>query len=84
MDEAPSKGYVAWLGMRLAAEAERTERRQREIDLEAQLASARARLQSPRHRLAEVAGNAVKKLPLVWPVVRTVTEAVQRWEARRR
>ena len=43
----------------------------------------RQRLRSPRHRIADAAGNAIQKIPVIWPIVSALTEAVLRWERRR-
>jgi glycosyltransferase involved in cell wall biosynthesis len=82
-EAAPSKGYVAFLAMRLA-ESGTTDSQRTAPALEAQLEWMRERMNSPRHRIAEALGNALQKIPVVWPIVASVTEAVLRWERRRR
>jgi hypothetical protein len=49
-----------------------------------ELADVRERLRSPRHRIADSVGNAIQKIPLVWPVIAWLTEAVLARERRRR
>jgi hypothetical protein len=84
MDAAPSKSYVGYLAMRVAA-AERNEISVREPrpDVIVELRLLRERLRSPRHRIAETLGTAIQKIPIVWPIVSRATEAVLRWEKRR-
>jgi len=65
--------YLAWLGMTQVD----LERRMRE--LEATIERQRALLDSPRHRIAGAVGDALQKIPVVWPVVAGVTEAVLHW-----
>jgi hypothetical protein len=51
--------------------------------LQRELDGLRERLHSPRHRIADALGNAIQKMPVVWPLVRSVTEALLRREQRR-
>ena len=79
-----SKGYIASLAMALTESMAREQRTsQRLSEVEAELESVRSRLRSPRHRIAEALGNAIQKIPVVWPVVARATEAILRWERRR-
>jgi GT2 family glycosyltransferase len=79
-----SKGYVASLAMALTESMAREQRTsQRLSEVEAELESVRSRLRSPRHRIAEALGNAIQKVPVVWPAVARATEAILRWEQRR-
>jgi GT2 family glycosyltransferase/glycosyltransferase involved in cell wall biosynthesis len=79
-----SKGYVASLAMALSESMAREQRTsQRLSEVEAELESMRSRLRSPRHRIAEALGNAIQKVPVVWPAVARTTEAILRWERRR-
>ena len=79
-----SKGYVASLAMELADSVTREQRtRQRLAEVEADLDSMHARVRSPRHRIADALGDAIQKIPVVWPAVARATEAILRWERRR-
>jgi hypothetical protein len=79
-----SKGYVASLASSLAEIAAREQpTRQQLAESEAALESMRARLRSPRHRIADTLGNAIQKIPVVWPAVAKATNAVLRWQQRR-
>ncbi|MBZ5559713.1 MAG: hypothetical protein LAO77_20800, partial [Acidobacteriia bacterium] len=75
----PERAYVAFLATRLAGTsavdataAQTLTRLQHELD------TLKERFRSPRHRIAEVVANAIQKTPLLWPLVRSVTEAVLR------
>jgi len=82
---APSPRYVAALAMSLAeAESREARLRLRAEEAEAQLQSVRQRLKSPRHRIADVVGNAIQRIPVLWPLLARVTEAALRREGRRR
>jgi glycosyltransferase involved in cell wall biosynthesis len=80
MTDEPDRRYVAWLAMQLAEETEPL--RERVRALEAEVASLRERLRSPRHRVADTAAGGLQKIPVVWPIVARVTDAVLRREAR--
>lgn len=75
----PGRGYVAFLATRLAETAtvdatagQTLQKLQHELD------GLKERFRSPRHRIAEAVANAIQKTPLLWPLVRSVTEAVLR------
>lgn len=75
----PGRAYVAFLATRLAETAtvdatagQTLQQLQQELD------GLKERFRSPRHRIAEVVANAIQKTPLLWPLVRSVTEAVLR------
>ncbi|MBI3493623.1 MAG: glycosyltransferase [Acidobacteria bacterium] len=78
----PARGeaYVAFLATRLAetANADATTAGQTLQDLRHELDGLKERFRSPRHRIAEAVANAIQKTPLLWPLVRSVTEAVLR------
>lgn len=77
--------YLAFLATRPAGpEADNAATSETLKGLERELAGMRERLRSPRHRIADTLANAIQKIPLVWPVVRRVTEAVLRLEQKRR
>ena len=83
-DAAPSRRYLATLAMSVAeAESRETRLRQRAEEAEAQLQAVRQRLRSPRHRIADAIGDAVQRIPVVWPLLARLTEAVLRREERR-
>jgi hypothetical protein len=73
----PTREYVTYLAMRLANSSVT------ESDVDADVQALRARLRSPRHRLADVIADRVQKSSLLWPIVSTLTEAALRWELRR-
>jgi GT2 family glycosyltransferase/glycosyltransferase involved in cell wall biosynthesis len=83
-DEQPySREYVAYLAGQIgAAASEQTDRAQLAAQLELQ--ALRERLHSPRHRIADWCANAIQSIPLIWPMIARTTDAVLRWEARRR
>src|SRR5262249_11667310 len=78
----PSRGYVGYLAGRLS-DAEKGSGADRGSHIEAELEWLRARMRSPRHRIAEWLANLLPQTPVVWPAVSWVTEAVLRWENRR-
>ena len=83
-DAAPSRRYLATLAMSVAeAESRETRLRQRAEEAEAQLQAVRQRLRSPRHRIADAIGDAIQRIPVVWPLLARLTEAVLRREERR-
>ena len=43
-------------------------------------AALRERLRSPRHRVADAAANLLHKIPIVWPLVAKITDAILRRE----
>lgn len=78
------RSYVASLATGLADATTREQRASRRLaELDAELESMRLRLRSPRHRIADAIGNAIQKIPVVWPAVARATEAILRWERRR-
>jgi GT2 family glycosyltransferase/glycosyltransferase involved in cell wall biosynthesis len=50
---------------------------------DAELEAARLLLRSPRHRIADAIAGAIQKIPIVWPALARVTDAVLRMEQRR-
>ncbi len=48
-----------------------------------ELRAARERLRSPRHRIAETLGNALQKIPVIWPLIARMTDAVLARERRK-
>jgi GT2 family glycosyltransferase/glycosyltransferase involved in cell wall biosynthesis len=82
-EPAAGREYVAFLAATLAQTAPADtavgpsrEAMQHELDRLKEL------FRSPRHRIAEVVANAIQRTPLLWPLVRTVTEAIQRRQKR--
>jgi len=74
---SPTSGraYVAFLATKLAETASAGLALQQ---LQQELNGLKERFGSPRHRIAEAVANALQKTPLLWPLVRRVTEAVLR------
>ena len=50
----------------------------------AELERLRQVFRSPRYRVANTVANAIQRMPILWPVVRAVTEGLLRAEAGRR
>lgn len=70
-------GYVAYLAMSLADRPAADAALRQALDAaQADLAAVRERLRSPRHRIAESVGNAIQKIPVVWPLLAWLTDAV--------
>ena len=78
-EETPSPRYVASLAMGLAEVASREAALRRQLEeSQAEADALRSRLRSPRHRIAEALGNALQRVPVLWPLLARLTEAVLR------
>ena len=76
-DSPLRKGYVAFLATRLAEAGPSEPAKDDQVrQLEAELVGLRQLLQSPRHRIAEAVGNTIQKIPVLWPAIARVTEAI--------
>jgi GT2 family glycosyltransferase len=47
----------------------------------AEITALRERLRSPRHRVADSAANLLQKIPVIWPIVARITDAIVRRES---
>jgi len=82
--ETPSPRYVASLAMGLAEVASREAALRRQLEeRQAEVDALRSRLRSPRHRIAEALGNGLQRVPVLWPLLAWLTEAVVRRTERR-
>jgi hypothetical protein len=82
-EQGPSRQYVAYMaGQIAAAAAERATAPQSAAEMELQ--ALRQRLQSPRHRVADWCAHAIQAVPVLWPVIAKTTDAVLRWEGRKK
>jgi hypothetical protein len=71
------KEYVKFLAMRVAEDNELLAlARERQHQLERQVASLQELLRSPRHRVATMAAGALQKVPVIWPAIARVTAAL--------
>jgi GT2 family glycosyltransferase len=75
----PAPEYVAFLATRLA---ERPAVDASAGSMQQELDWLKERFRSPRHRIAEAVATAIQKTPLLWPLVRSVTDAVLRRQKR--
>jgi len=71
--------YASYLAQRLAegVEVEPDVRAREDLArARAEVAALQERLKSPRHRVADAAAGILHKIPVVWPLVAKVTDAI--------
>jgi hypothetical protein len=76
-----SRKYINYLTTRLAASADGASS-ESDSELRRDLEGLQLRMRSPRYRIADALGNALQRVPVVWPLVAAITERVQRRGAR--
>jgi hypothetical protein len=82
-DPAPDgREYVTFLAATLAQASPPAAAGASREELQRELDGVHELLRSPRHRIADAIGNAIQKTPLLWPLVRAVTEAILRRRTR--
>ena len=75
--------YLQFVAMRLAELEQDHEQRHLNRATLDEMEALRSRLRSPRHRIADAAGNLLQRLPLIWPAVAWATDTVLRWQHQR-
>jgi glycosyltransferase involved in cell wall biosynthesis len=82
--EQGDAGYASFMSQQLAKEPSPAPRTLEELARsQAEVAVLRERLRSPRHRVADAAAGVLHKIPILWPIVAKITDAILRRQRRR-